>query len=229
MKKLKKFLPFIVLGVLISVLFLTPLRNFLTPSYITSFIESIRQSPFAPVIFGVFYAVAVVLVVPGLPLTLLAAPLFGFWQGLVIVVIASNIGCGLTFLISRFAGKDFVMRFIKSGSFLDKIDKQMEKNGFLYVLYMRAIPLFPFNVVNYVPGLTSIPYFKYAIASLIGMLPGTTIYVYMSYTATDIQDNPWGLVISIAVLVVFTLVTTLVSKHRQKQSGEDEDKAGRTN
>ncbi len=217
MKKFKKFLPLIVVLVLALVVFLTPLRNYLSIESITALFDGIRDSFWAPFIFCGLYILAVILVVPGLPMTLLAAPLFGFWEGLLLVVIASNIGCTITFFISRFAGKDFVMRFIKSGSFLEKINNQMEKNGFLYVLYLRAIPIFPFNVVNYVPGLSSISYPKYALATFIGMLPGSAVYVYLSYTAADVQSNPWGLVISIAVLIVFTVLTMLISKKKKKQ------------
>ncbi len=217
MKTFKKFIPLIIIAALILVVILTPLRNYFTPEFVTGLITNIQGSPLSYLIFCLLYIVAVILVVPGLPLTLLAAPLFGFWQGLLLVVIASNIGCTITFFISRFAGKNFVMKIIKSGSILDKANKQMEKNGFLYMLYLRAIPLFPFNIVNYVPGLTSVSYPKYALATFIGMLPGSAIYVYASFTAADLQNNPWGLIISISILVLFTVVTLLISKHNSKK------------
>ncbi len=220
MKKLKIILPIVALVAIIALVAFTPLRNYFTPEYVTGLIDSVRGSALAPLIFGALYVLAVILVLPGLPMTLLAAPLFGFWQGLLIVIIASNIGCTITFFISRFAGKNFVMRFIKSGTILDKANKQMEKNGFLYMLYLRMIPLFPFNIVNYVPGLTSISYIKYAIATFIGMVPGSAIYVYASFSASDVANNPWGLIISILILVLFTLVTVLVSRRNSKKEKE---------
>ncbi len=224
MKKLKIIIAIAVLIILICVVAFTPLKNYFTPEYVTGLIESVRGSALAPLIFGALYVLAVVLVLPGLPMTLLAAPLFGFWQGLLIVVISANIGCTITFFISRYAGRNFVMKFIKSGTILDKANKQMEKNGFLYMLYLRMIPLFPFNIVNYVPGLTSISYLKYAVATLVGMLPGSAIYIYASYSASDVANNPWGLIISIGILVLFTVVTVIVSKRnakKEKQAAEN--------
>ncbi len=209
---MKKYIPILIVVLIIAIVFLSPLREWLSIDYVTNLISQFTDSPWGIVVFGLLYILAVVLVVPGLPMTLLAAPLFGLWNGILIVVIASNIGTTITFWISRLAGKDFVTKILKNSSFVDKINDQMDKNGFIYMLYLRMIPLFPFNVVNYIPGLTSISYKKYALASFIGMLPGSCIYVYAAYTASDIQNNPWGIIISVGILAAFTLITTKVMK-----------------
>ena len=211
---LKKYDKLLILVVIIAIIFLTPIRRYLNIDQLSEWLYAIREQPFSGLIYGAIYVAGVVLFLPGLALTTLAGVLFGFLKGSIIVVIASNIGVHLSFLIARYIGRDFVMKFIKEDSFVDKMSSKMVDNGFLVMLYLRLIPLFPFNVINYASGLTPIKYRDYAIASFIGMLPGTLVYVYLAASASNIKDNPWGLVISIAVLVAFTLGMKLLNKKK---------------
>ncbi len=216
MSKIKKFTPLIIVLLLLIIIFLSPAKNYLNADFFSNVILSIQNSPYAPIIFILMYIVAVVLLVPGFALTLLASPIFGLWQGILYVVIASNIGCTLSFLIARYLGKDFVLKLFKGNAIFEKVNNKIEENGLLYMFYIRLIPLFPFNLVNYAPGLTSIKYSHYALATLIGMFPGTCIYCYAAFTATDIKDNPIGIIISVAILILFTLITTKISKKQSK-------------
>src|SRR5262249_3259422 len=50
---------------------------------------------------------------------------------------------------------------------------------FKIVLLLRLSPVFPFNVLNYALGLTRIKFWPYVLASWLGMLPGTVMYVYL--------------------------------------------------
>ncbi len=221
MKTLKKFMPLIIIGVILAVIFLSPIKNYLNIEFFTDTINSIQSSPYAPIIFILMYIIAVVLLVPGLALTLLAAPIFGLWQGILYVVIASNIGCSLSFFIARFLGKDFVLKIFKGNKLFDSMNAKIEKNGLIYMFYLRLIPVFPFNLVNYAPGVTSIKYSQYAIATFFGMLPGTSIYCYAAYTATDIAENPIGIVVSVGVLILFTVVTSMISKKQSKKEDKE--------
>ncbi len=197
---------------LVAIVFLSPLRNQFNLETAGTFVRSIQDNPLAPLIYVLIYIGGVILALPGTALTLLAAPIFGFWQGLFLVVIGSNIGCHLTFWIARWLGGDVIQKFIKSDTFLEKASKQIEKNGLVFMLYVRLIPLFPFNGINYLSGLTNVTYKDYALGSLFGMIPGTVVYVYLSHTAADIQNNPLGIIVSISVLIGFTVLITLIKK-----------------
>lgn len=212
----KKYLKFFILIVALALVLLSPIRKFLHIEQLKSLIGSIKNNPFAPFVYILIYVIGVIFALPGTALTIIAAPIFGFWKGLVLVIIGSNLGCQLTFMISRYLGGGFIQRFVKSDSFMDKASKKIEENGFLFMLYMRLIPIFPFNGVNYLSGLTKIRYRDYAFATFIGMLPGTAVYVYLSHTAADIRDNPLGIVISILVLVLFTIGMTLLKNKKNR-------------
>lgn len=212
-----------VIVAVILVVFLTPLRQYLSIESLKGFIESARESVWAPLIYIAIYIIAVIFAVPGFALTIVAGPIFGLWWGTLYVVIASNIGTQITFFISRFAGRDFIARIIKHESFLDKISKKFEKNDFLVMLYIRLIPLFPFNVINYLCGLTPVRYKSYTIATFVGMLPGTFVYVYLSTSAVNIRENPLGIIVPI-VLVVLLTVGTIIIKKKKNIMGNHEDK-----
>ncbi len=222
MKNIKKFIPLIIVALILSVIFLSPIKNYLNAKTLESFIVSIQNSPYAALIFIGLYILAVVFLVPGLALTLLAAPIFGLFNGILYVVIASNIACSLTFIISRILGKDFVLKIFKGNKLFESVNSKIEKNGFIYMLYLRLIPIFPFNLINYTAGLTSIKYTHYAVANFFGMLPGTAIYCYAAYTATDIKDNPLGIIISILILILFTVGTSIISKKQTRKENAND-------
>ncbi len=211
---LKKYYKLLILIAIIAAVFLTPIRDYLNIDKLSERLFSIREQPFSEVIYGFIYVIGVIFVVPGAALTALAGVLFGFVKGSIIVVIASNIGCHITFLLARYLGGNFIQKRIKEDSFVDKMSEKMTDNGFLVMLYMRLLPIFPFNVINYASGLTPIKYKDYAIATFIGMLPGTLVYVYLAASATNIKDNPIGLVISVAVLILFTIGVKILNKRQ---------------
>lgn len=221
MKISKKNIIKIVLGIIfISVIAIVG-RKYLDVNDLIKQIEIIRNNPFAPIIYVLIYVVGVIFALPGLALTITAAPIFGFWNGLLLVVIGANIGCQVTFWISRVFGKDFVNKFIKADSFLDKASNKIEKNGFIFMLSIRLIPIFPFNGINYLSGLTKVKYKDYTLGTLLGMLPVTAVYVYLSYTASDIRNNPLGIIISVSVLVLFTIVMSIIKKKKHKEIGSE--------
>lgn len=213
---IKKYYKLIILIFIIITIVASPIKNYLNIDEITKFIKGVQENHFAPLIYISIYIVGVVLAVPGTALTIIAAPIFGFWMGLFLVVIGSNLGCQITFFISRLLGKDFVEKFIKSESFVDKTSKKVEENGFLFMIYLRLIPIFPFNGVNYLSGITKVKYRDYTLASFLGMLPGTALYVYLSYTAADIKRNPYGMFISLFALIVFTIILTFIKKRQNR-------------
>ncbi len=203
-----------IIVVIVLVVLLTPLRLYLSIDSLEGFVESARESIWAPLIYVAIYIVAIIFAIPGFALTIIAGPIFGLWLGTLLVVIASNIGTQITFFISRFAGRDFVSKMIKNKSFLDKLSNKFEENDFLVMLYIRLIPLFPFNIINYLCGLTPVRYKSYTLATFIGMLPGSFIYVYLSTSVVNIRENPLGVIVPIVLLVILTVVTIIVKKRK---------------
>lgn len=130
------------------------------------------------VIFGftAFYVIAVAFSFPGASiLTLAAGAIFGFKLGTIIVSLASTIGATLAFWMARYFFKDFVEEKFKTK--FEMINNGIKNEGVSYLFSLRLIPIFPFFLINLLMGLTNIPTLTYFWVSLLGMLPGTMVYI----------------------------------------------------
>jgi uncharacterized membrane protein YdjX (TVP38/TMEM64 family) len=212
----KKHIKWLVFIIVLMVVASSPIRRYVDMDQLTTLLNHSKNNPLAPFIYILVYVLGVIFGLPGTVLTVIAAPIFGFWQGLLLVIVGANIGCQIPFWISRSLGRNFIQRFIESDSFMGKASKKIEENGFLFMLYIRLLPIFPFNGVNYLSGLTQIRYRDYTVATLIGMIPGTVVYVYISHTAVDIRKNPLGILISLGVLILFTLIVGFIKKKHNR-------------
>jgi uncharacterized membrane protein YdjX (TVP38/TMEM64 family) len=173
---MKKLLLLILLIVLITVLYLfTPARHYLSPEgfqELQIWIQS--QGILAPLIFGIIYITATVLVLPGSVLTIGGGILFGTAWGTLINLISATLGATCAFLLARYLGREFVAKRLKGK--VAQFDEKVGEHGFYTVLYLRLIPLFPFNLLNYSLGLTQVKFRDYFIASFVGMAPGSFVF-----------------------------------------------------
>jgi uncharacterized membrane protein YdjX (TVP38/TMEM64 family) len=130
-------------------------------------------------IFVGVYVIATVLLVPGAILTIGAGFAFGLWKGFLAVSAGSTLGAALAFLVARFIARDKVEAIAQRNEKFRKIDKAMGKEGAKLIFLLRLSPVIPFNLSNYLYGLTSVKFWSYVLASWIGMIPGTFLYVYI--------------------------------------------------
>lgn len=157
------------------------------------------------IFFGA-YVLATALSLPGATvLTLLAGALFGPLRGVVIVSFASTVGAFLAFLASRFLLRDMLLQKFRKQ--FKTIDASIQRDGPLYLLTLRLVPIFPFFIVNLVMGLTAIKSFTFYWVSQLGMLPGTAVYVYAGKELSEISSLKG--IMSPGVLLAFTLLGLL--------------------
>ncbi len=135
-------------------------------------------------------------------LTLAAGAIFGFVTGLIIVSFASTLGATLAFLISRFLFRDSVQN--KFGEHLETLNNGIKEEGAFYLFTLRLIPAVPFFIVNLLMGLTPIKTGVYAIASQLGMLPGTAVFVNAGNQLSKI--NSVGDILSPQLIAAFVLL-----------------------
>ena len=170
------------------------------------------------------YVLATVLVVPGSILTLAGGFIFGLPLGVALVSAGSVLGAAAAFLIGRFLARAWVAERIGSLPRFHALDVATRRDGFMIVLLARLSPLFPFNLLNYGLGLTAVPFKAYVVASWLGMLPVTVLYVYVGSLAKDLTDltrgdvdNGWLTVAFLAVGLVATAVLTVLVTRRANQ------------
>ncbi|OIP69571.1 MAG: hypothetical protein AUK43_12200 [Oscillatoriales cyanobacterium CG2_30_40_61] len=132
-----------------------------------------------PVAFIIIYNLATILFVPGSLLTLGAGVIFGVVWGSIYVSIGSVIGATFAFLIGRYFAREWVTKKLENYAQFQAIDQAVAQEGWKIVGLTRLSPIFPFNLLNYAFGLTNVSLKDYFLASWIGMLPGTILYVYL--------------------------------------------------
>ncbi len=174
-----------------------------------------KLGPWGPVIFVGLYVVATVLFVPGSVLTLGAGAVFGVALGSVCVSISATLGATAAFLVGRYLARDTIARKIEKNEKFATIDRAVADEGWKIVLLTRLSPVFPFTLLNYAFGLTRVKLSHYVLASWIGMMPATVMYVYLGSIVNvgaghrQLTVGEWvlygvGLLAAIAVTVFVT-------------------------
>ena len=156
------------------------------------------------------YIVATVCLVPASALTLLAGGVYGFVTGFVLTVIASNLGALCAFLLGRSVLRTRVEAWAKSAPKFASLRDAIGRSGFKIVILTRLSPIFPFTLLNYVLGLTTVSTGRYALASFLGMLPGTAVFVYLGALSGELAGGERPHTLKLASQIV-GLVATLAA------------------
>ncbi|MHC5024676.1 MAG: VTT domain-containing protein [Planctomycetota bacterium] len=188
-----------------------------------------------PVALAGVYVVATVLLLPGSVLTLAAGAVFGLVEGTIAVSIGSTTGAAAAFLAGRYLAREKVARMAKQYPTFDAIDQAISEGGWKIVALLRLSPAVPFNLQNYLYGLTAIRFWPCVLASWIFMLPGTFMYVYLGYIARAGIEGAaapggsstvaqWslrmvGLLATVVVTIYITKLATRAVKQRTRITG----------
>ncbi len=201
--------------------------------YLTNFLDWVRgMGAWAPVLLAAVYVVACVMFIPGSILTLGAGFLFGVILGTVTVSIGSVLGATAAFLVGRTVARRWIERKTAISPKFQAIDHAVGRQGFKIVLLTRLSPVFPFNLLNYAFGLTRVSLRDYFLASWIGMLPGTIMYVYLGSAAKSLTDLATGqveggparqalFVIGLIVTIVVTVFVTRIARKALREAVPD--------
>ena len=172
--------------------------------------------------FLMFFILYVIVTTFALPIsllkTLLAGALFGFWPGLILVSFASSIGSTFCFLFSRYALRNYTQ--VKFGKYLEKVNKGIEQDGWLYLLFLRLSPIFPFFIINLVFGLTKMRALEFYLVSQVGMFVGTAIFVNAGVQIGNLNSIEEILtlkvIMSLTLIGIFPLIIKLIYKKLKK-------------
>ena len=148
----------------------------------------INNNFFLAIIFYSFlYIVCVALSIPVASyLTLIGGAIFN-WLALPVVIISATIGATIIFILSKsILANYFSKKIIKK---YKGLEKGFSKNHFYYLLFLRLIPFAPFFIVNILAGIVNMRIISYVFATFIGIIPGTTIYIFTGITFSELFQN----------------------------------------
>lgn len=167
------------------------------------------------------YIVQTALSLPGAALmTLAAGAIFGALPGTIFSVVGATFGAVLAFLVTRYLLHDTVQR--RFGARLEGVNRELERRGLLYLLFLRLVPVFPFFLINLAAGLTTISLRTFFTGTLIGIIPGGFVFCNAGASLAGITSlaevaSPRVLG-SFGALGLFALLPALYGKFREKRS-----------
>jgi uncharacterized membrane protein YdjX (TVP38/TMEM64 family) len=187
-------------------------RDLLQPATIERELQ--RFGGWAPILFLLLYALATVLFVPGSLLTVAGGALFGPILGTLWNLTGATLGATLAFIVARYVASDWVAA--RSGERLGRLMRGVEEEGWRFVAFVRLVPLFPFNLMNYALGLTRIRLREYVLASFVGMAPGALAYTYLGYAGREAVSGQAGAIrkalLALALLAIVAFLPRLVRR-----------------
>jgi uncharacterized membrane protein YdjX (TVP38/TMEM64 family) len=170
----------------------------------------------APIGFVVLYAVATVALVPGGIFDLVGGALFGPYLGSALDLLGGTLGAALAFLFARYIARDWAQA--RAGPRLQSIMRSVDEEDWLFVAFVRLVPVIPYNIANYLLGVTRIPFPRYVLATLVFMAPSTVAYTWIGHAgrqaiAGDTENIKYAL-IALALIAVVLLVPRFYKRLR---------------
>ncbi|MGA6971140.1 MAG: TVP38/TMEM64 family protein [Candidatus Binatus sp.] len=139
--------------------------------------QVVQWGAWGPVIYMLLYAVGPSFLVPGAVMTIAGGLAFGTKWGSVYSLIGGDVGAIVAFAAGRFLGKSFVEKIV--GERFKSMLHRIAKNGFQIILYLRMVPVIPYNALNLLAGASPITFHDYFWATMIGMIPGTILFAFL--------------------------------------------------
>lgn len=169
--------------------------------------------PWAPMVYMGLFALLPAVFFPVAVLALAGGLLFGLWAGSVYTFLGAMVNCTVMFWLARTVGYEKVKAMVEaklSEKWQNRLAAAAGREGFLLLIILRLIPAVPYNLINYAFGLTQMSYPAYLLASALGIIPGTLVFINIGDKAMDVTSP--GFWAAIGLLVLLLVVTTVLGK-----------------
>ena len=181
------------------------------------------------VLFMCVYVISVVASIPsGFILSIVGGFLFGYFWGTVYVVISATVGATLLFLAVKTVLGEWFQQ--KTRGWVKRMEVGFRHDEFNYLLFLRLVPVFPFFAINIVAGLLNVKLQHYFIATLLGIIPGSFVYVLVGNGLSNVfahnQEPNMGIIfqpsilIPIIALAIFSLMPILYRRYKQQHKNK---------
>lgn len=164
------------------------------------------------VVFILAHIVATVLAIPGTVLVVAGGVLYGVVWGTFWSVIGATLGAIAAFWVSRYGLRRWCRQRLRRQKLLNQIDRHLQTQDFWYVLAVRFAPVSPFNLMNFLFGLTSVRLSSYAFGTLLGIIPGTAAYTWVGNAGFKaIESGEWlPLLLALLALAGLSLIPIVI-------------------
>ena len=207
----------IAVGVAISI---WAYRAGVTPEMLQAWVASLGI--WAPIGFVLLYGIATVAAVPGGIFDLVGGAVFGPYFGALYNWLGGTLGAALAFLVARYVARDWLE--VRAGPRLRSVMASVDEEGWRFVAFVRLVPIFPYAIVNYLLGLTRIPFHQYLFATLVFMAPSTIAYTWLGFASRQVMAGDTHQIryalIALALLGVLIFVPRFVFKRIKRANSK---------
>jgi uncharacterized membrane protein YdjX (TVP38/TMEM64 family) len=196
---------------------LTPLKNLFNYDFLASWLHQLNCFPCAATFFIILHAIATVFGVPGTVLTVAGGAVFGLFWGSLLSAIGATVGAVGAFWIARYLFHDWAERRFARHRRLAVFREAVKRSPLRFILAVRFAPISPFNVVNFLFGLTPISSIDYTIGTFFGIIPGIVAYTWIGVTGIDaFQQGEWlPFLIALSLLALLSCLPAFARQYWQ--------------
>ena len=210
----------LILAGTLTILFWPEISAFLGGFHWAEVRDAVRASgPWAPLLCIGLNAAFTLLLLPTTLVCILVALLFDVGPGLAVCLAGLAIGMSLAFLLSRYVARDWLERRIGHTRLYRRLEENIQRDGWKIVLFSRLFPINPYGFLNYAFGLTPIPFWRYLVASTLGVIPNTLAFLWTTKAAGQLATGrmDWKvLAILAAGAALFAVLAWLPNLLRRK-------------
>jgi uncharacterized membrane protein YdjX (TVP38/TMEM64 family) len=205
---LKILLLVVLIFILVLIQFYWDIASYVNPEQIKKLLSS--AGSLAPIVFIVTMSLAVVISpIPSLPLDIAAGAFFGPFLGTLYSVTGALCGAIISFMISRFIGREFIERLL--GGHINFCTECSDELLTKIVFFSRLLPIVSFDVISYGAGLTKMSLKKFSLATALGMIPLTFVYNY--FGAVLVIGKGLTIILGLVMVVLFFLIPRWIERN----------------
>ena len=204
-----------VIVLLLILLIFSPLNVLFDKMFLIDYLREHQCCVIVP--FIIVYTILTILGIPGTLLTLAGGVVFGLWWGTLWSVIGATLGALGAFWTARYLLRDYIKRKFGRHKALKKFNQAVQDKPIPFVLAVRFAPISPFNVVNFLFGLTPIHWFNYTVATFFGIIPGTLAYTWLGTSGVEALEggDRTSFFLALALLTLLSFIPLLHRKYNR--------------
>lgn len=191
----------------ILILFIvSPLKVLFDSMFLVEYLRKNQCCVIVP--FLITYTILTVVGIPGTILTVAGGIVFGLWWGTLWSVIGATLGALGAFWTARYLLRDYIKRKFSNNKLVSRFNQAVKDKPISFLLTVRFAPISPFNVVNFVFGLTPVHWFTYTMATFVGIIPGTLAYTWLGTSGIEAveEGDRLPLVLAISFLTLLSIL-----------------------
>lgn len=168
-----------------------------------------NQGPIGPLlVIGLMMFAIILSPIPSAPIALTSGALYGHTLGTVYIVIGSVLGACTAFFIARTAGIDVTRRWL--GSHYDKSLIGSQNTLMTIIFISRLLPFISFDMISYAAGVTSLSFWRFAVATIAGIIPAGFLLAHFGSELASSESSRIGL--TLLFLGVISLIIFMIKR-----------------